>query len=194
METKIEIKSVFGKVLFTYESENAKIKYAVKKAVDEKVDLREANLSDANLSEADLRGANLRGADLSGANLRGANLRGAKLRGANLRGANLRGADLYGANLSDADLRGADLRGANLRGAKNTDTAYMPIFCNWSVSILGDTIQIGCKNKTIEEWDAFFASDEVYSTQRGTEDFKRIYANYVAVREYYKIMNDETIN
>jgi hypothetical protein len=92
MEVKIEIKSIFGDVLFEYSKENNTIRDTIIEAVN--------------------RGANLRGA-----NLRGANLRGANLSGANLRGAYLSGAYLSGANLSDADLSGADLSGANLSGA-----------------------------------------------------------------------------
>ena len=77
MKIKIDIKSVFGNVLFSFEKENNTIKDT----------LEEANLIGANLEYANLEYANL-----EYANLRGANLRGAYLRGANLRGANLRGA------------------------------------------------------------------------------------------------------
>jgi hypothetical protein len=92
MKTKLEIKSVFGKLLFEFKKEDNSIKTTLEQAVQ--------------------NGANLRGANLHGAILRGAGLRGADLRGADLRGANL-----HGAILRDADLRGADLRGAILRGA-----------------------------------------------------------------------------
>jgi len=128
----IEIKSIFGSVLFTTDAET--IKEAVIKAVST---------------------------------------------GANLRGANLRGANLYG-----ADLYGADLRGANIENTR------MPIYCKWSVSYNDkyDTIYIGCKADTIEGWDAFFASDIVYDTPRYTDDFKRIRANYEAVKAYCLIM------
>ena len=111
MKTKIEIKSIYGSVLFSYESENNTLKET----------LLEAIKSGADLSYANLRGADLSYANLSGANLRGADLRGADLSYANLSGANLRGADLRG-----ADLRGADLRGANLRGADyNEGTSFL---------------------------------------------------------------------
>ena len=62
MEVKIEIKSIFGYVLFEYSKENNTIKDTLIKAIK-----RGANL----------RGADLRGADLGGANLGGANLRDA---------------------------------------------------------------------------------------------------------------------
>ena len=70
----LEIKTIFGKVLFTYTNENATIKGALQQAIKEKIDLR-----GANLSGVDLRGADLRGADLMEANLRGADLRGVDL-------------------------------------------------------------------------------------------------------------------
>ena len=127
MEVKIEIKSIFGDVLFEYSKENNTIRDTIIEAVNRGANLRGADLRDANLRDADLSGAYLSDADLSGANLRDANLRGADLSGANLRdadlsganlrGANLRDADLSGANLSDADLSGANLRDADLSGA-----------------------------------------------------------------------------
>jgi len=199
METKIEIKSVFGKVLFTYEKENATIKDAVEQAVKEKAnlssaDLRSADLSSANLSSADLRLADLSSADLSSANLRLADLRfadlssadlsSANLSSANLSSANLRLADLSSANLRLADLRLADLSSANLSSALNKETACIPLFCKWSFSIIGDEIQIGCESKTIKEWDVFFKSDKELSTKRGTDDFKQIEAVYSACKSY----------
>ena len=139
METKvkIQIKSVFGNVLFEYEKENNTIKDTLVEAVKRGADLSGADLrgaylsgaylSGAYLSGADLRGAYLRGAYLRGAYLSGADLSGADLRGAYLSGAYLRGADLSGADLSDADLRDAYLRGAYLRGAK--EVPYIPLAC-----------------------------------------------------------------
>jgi hypothetical protein len=95
---KIEIKSLSGDVLFSYEKENNTVRDTVIQAVD--------------------KGANLEGAYLYGAYLKGANLKGANLKGANLEGANLKGAYLYGANLEGANLKGANLYGAYLYGAK----------------------------------------------------------------------------
>src|SRR5258708_5649270 len=68
----IEIKSVFGKVLYTADADD--LIAALQKAVKDEADLRGADLSVANLSGANLRGANLSGAYLSWANLRGAYL------------------------------------------------------------------------------------------------------------------------
>ena len=90
MKTTIQIKSIFGKLLFEYEKEDNSIKETLIKAI----------LSRADLSRADLSRANLSGADLSWADLSWANLSGA-----NLSGADLSRADLSGADLSRADLK-----------------------------------------------------------------------------------------
>ena len=64
---KIQIKSIWGEVLFEYEKENNTIKDTLIEAIKKGADLRSANLR-----SADLRSADLSGADLSGANLRSA--------------------------------------------------------------------------------------------------------------------------
>ena len=114
MKIRIDIKSIFGNVLFSLEKENNTIKDT----------LVEAYLEGANLRGADLEGADLRGANLRVAYLRDANLRVAYLRDADLRDANLECADLAGANLRDANLRCADLAGANLRDADLAGADY----------------------------------------------------------------------
>jgi len=138
MKIRIDIKSIFGNVLFSLEKENNTIKDTLVEA-----NLRGANLRGANLRGADLRGADLRGAYLRDADLRGADLRGADLRDADLRGAYLRGADLEDADLRGADLRGADLRGANLRGAYlrgayySEHTSFLSYQCPTEGSFIG---------------------------------------------------------
>ena len=79
MKLNIQIKTIFGKVLFELEKEDNSIKKTLIEAVNQ---------------GAYLRGAYLRGADLQDAYLRGADLRGAYLQDAYLRGADLRDADL----------------------------------------------------------------------------------------------------
>ena len=167
---KIEIKSIFGTVLYTHESENNTVKETVEQA-----NLVGANLVGANLHGANLEGANLEGAKLVGANLNGANLNGAKLNGAKLEGANLYGANLYGANLYGANLERANLYGANL-----------PIYQKWSITHSHDykTIYIGCKSNTIEGWDSFFNSTDEFETKRDAPEFKRIQASYESMKAY----------
>ena len=59
---KIQIKSIWGEVLFEYEKEHNTIKDTLIEAIK-----KSANLRSADLSGADLRSADLSGADLSGA-------------------------------------------------------------------------------------------------------------------------------
>ena len=80
MKTKIQIKSIFGKILFEFEKENNTVKNTVIEAINQKVNLRYANLryadlSYANLSSMDLSFANLRFADLSFADLSSVDLK-----------------------------------------------------------------------------------------------------------------------
>jgi len=61
---KIQIKTLFGKLIFEYESENNSIKKTLLEAIKSGADLSNADLSGADLSNADLIRANLSGADL----------------------------------------------------------------------------------------------------------------------------------
>ena len=157
MNTKIEIKSIFGKVLFTYVNENVTIKDAINQAVKEN-----ANLSDANLIGANLRGANLSYANLSYANLSYANL--------------------SDANLSDADLRGANLRGANLSYA-NLSKRYIQISCIGSAKRMTtycfdeDVIWCGCFKGSLQEFEV-----KVNETHKNNEMYLKEYLgaiNYI---------------
>ena len=154
MKIKIEIKSVFGKVLFALEKENNTIKDTIEEAVRNNVNLEYANLINANLEYANLRNANLENA-----------------------------------NLENANLEYANLEDANLEDAKNKETAILPIFCKHIYGIKGDLIKIGCVEKTIEQWDVWFDSEEEYSTSRNTKDFKQIQAVYNALKAYYLTLN-----
>ena len=172
-----------------------------------RADLKGADLKGADLTGADLTGANLTGAnltdailtraDLTFANLKEARLIDSDLAFANLTGAILTSADLTFANLKEANLKGAnlidsDLALANLTGAILIDSdlkgVSISVFCKWALSYKNDLIRIGCKEKTIEDWDSFFESNRIYKTKRDTEDFKRIRANYEALKTYLNIM------
>lgn len=52
-------------------------------------------------------------------------------------------------------------------------------------------IKIGCKlEKTIEEWDLWFASSEEFYIRRGTKEFAMIHANYLAMKAYATFLKD----
>jgi len=166
---KIQIKNRYcGSILFEYESENNTIKETLIQGVKANANLVNANLENANLANANLVNANLENANLANANLANANLENANLANANLENANLANANLVNANLVNAKLT---------------------IFAKWSISIIDNKIiKIGCKQKTIEEWDLWFSGIEEYSTKRGTDDFKRIYAAYLAHKIYIQTL------
>ena len=138
MKIRIDIKSIFGNVLFSFEKKNNTIKDTLEEA-----NLKCANLAGAVLAGADLKDANLKYANLVGADLKYANLRGADLGFSNLKCANLAGADLKDANLKYANLVGADLKDANLVGAdlKGVDysehTSFLSYQCPTEGSFIG---------------------------------------------------------
>ena len=115
MEVKIEIKSIFGNVLFEYSKENNTIKDTVEEAVRRGISLNRASLD---------------GASLDGASLNGASLDGASLNGASLYGASLNRASLYGASLNRASLNRASLYGA-------LDIPYIPLNCPSDGAFIG---------------------------------------------------------
>ena len=127
---KIQIKSIWGGILFEYEKENNTIKDTLEEAVKQGANLNRASLDGANLNRANLDGASLYGASLNRANLDGANLYGANLNRANLNRANLDGANLDGANLYGANLYGASLYGA-------TNIPFIPYACPSDGAFIG---------------------------------------------------------
>lgn len=83
---------------------------------------------------------------------------------------------------------------ANLHSA-DLSSAFITPHSKWLTGIKNNLIKIGCKEKTIEEWDLWFAGDEVFSTKRGTKEFAKIQANYLAVKAYVMFMKDfENLN
>ena len=116
----------------------------------------------------------------------------ANLRDANLRDANLRDANLHEANLRDANLHAANLSDTNLRDAK-----HVTMHSRWEVSFTESpslVVHIGCKTKSIAEWDAIFerigesmniALSMFESPELGSnDDARKIRANYMAIRAY----------
>jgi hypothetical protein len=162
---KIQIKHRFNSsILFEHECENNTIKETLIQGIK--------------------TGANLRNANLENAYLENANLENAYLENANLRNAYLKNANLENANLRNAYLQNANLQNANLQFAE------LPIFARWSFSIKNNQIiKIGCKEKTISEWDLWFASTEEFDTTRGTPEFKKIQAMYLAHKAYLTHLN-----
>ena len=176
---KITIKNIFENVLFEHTCENNTLLKTLKEALKEDIDLKYVNLSGVKWSNTDLSGADLSGTDLNGADLRYTDLSGA----------DLSNTDLSGADLDGTDLSGAKLRYAKLIGSDTTNTR-LPIYSKWDFSIENDSLNIGCKTKTFSEWKEWFEkSEEEFSTERNTEDFKRIQAMFYAYEAYFNFLN-----
>ena len=133
MKIRIDIKSIFGDVLFSFEKENNTIKDTLVEAYLKGAYLKGANLKGANLKYANLRNANLRNANLEYAILRNANLEYANLEDAILRNDNLEYANLEYANLKGAYLKGADLEGADY----SEYTSFLAYQCPIEGSFIG---------------------------------------------------------
>lgn len=56
--------------------------------------------------------------------------------------------------------------------------------CRWSVYATHIGVKIGCKEKTIKEWDDWFASNNVFETRRDSEQFKYIRACYESAKAF----------
>jgi hypothetical protein len=61
--------------------------------------------------------------------------------------------------------------------------------CKWSHGITNNKISIGCKTKSIEEWEVFFNSNEEFQTKRDTKEFKQIQAVFEAYKAYLTFLN-----
>ena len=132
---KIQIKNIFGIVLYEYEKENNTIRDTLEEAVKNKANLEGAHLYRANLEGTHLEGANLKNACLYRANLEGANLKSANLEGAHLESANFKGADFEGADFEGAHLEEANIYRAYLKGANSIP--YIPLACPSDGAFIG---------------------------------------------------------
>ena len=187
MKTKIQIKTVFGKLLFEFEKEDNSIKETLIEAVRRGAYLQGADLQGADLQGAYLQGANLRGAYLQGANLHGADLQGANLRGADLQGADLQGADLQGANLRGAYLQGAYLQGANLQGANlhgikiKKAIVFSGLYKYVVIPFISEDdekyVKMGCLTRKLSEWESdFWNNDNEFPNDNSEKSNLRLFA------------------
>ena len=174
---KIEIKTLFGSVLFEYDCEENTILKTLIKAVEGKKDL----------TGADLTGANLRGADLGGAYLGGAYLTGANLTGAYLTGAYLRGADLTGAYLRGADLR----ENEKIQKAAVFSGLYNYIVIPYITETGEKRVKMGCHNRTLVEWETDFWNNTSEFPNDGSEKSMFRVMAFETAKKWFKIVSPE---
>jgi len=130
------------------------------------------------------------GGDFLGGDFLGGDFRGGNFRGGNFRGGNFLGGDFLGGNFLGGNFLGGDFCGGNFRGGNFLGGTMMP-HNKWRCGVESNgLIRIGCKVKSMQEWDSWFAGNETFSTPRGTKEFAKIQANYLAVKTYVIFLED----
>jgi hypothetical protein len=152
---KIQIKSIFGDVIFEYEKENNTIKDTLEKAI----------ISGANLSWVNLSGANISGVNLSNSNLYRANLYGVNLSNSNLYKANLSSANLSNANISWAELNDKKIISISRIGSRNGMTVY---------DFDNDIIWCGCFKGSLDDFE-----NRVNETHKNNTQYLKEYLGFI---------------
>jgi uncharacterized protein YjbI with pentapeptide repeats len=161
MKTKIEIKSIWGKLLFEFEKENNTVKDTVIEAVK-------------------------MGADLTGADLRGADLTDADLTDADLTGADLRGADLTG-----ADLTGADGNKIKIKRAIVFSGLYKYVVIPFISEGNEKYVKMGCFTRKLSEWESDFWNNDNEFPNNGSEKSNlRLFA-FETAKKWFEIIKED---
>ena len=165
---KIEIKTIYGSLLFEFEKENNSVRDTVIEAVK---------------NSAYLRGADLRGADFTGADLTGADLRGADLTGADLRGAYLRGVDLTGAYL-----RGADGESIKIKRAIIFTGLYTYVVIPFISEDDIKYVKMGCFTRKLSDWESdFWNNDNEFPNDGSEKSNLRLFA-FETAKKWFEVV------
>jgi hypothetical protein len=134
----------------------------------------------------EFRGGYFRGGEFLGGYFLGGEFLGGYFLGGEFRGGYFLGGEFRGGEFRGGEFRGGYFLGGEFLGGYFRGGVMMPL-CKWVYGFTHDgKIKIGCKEKTLEDWEAWFDSDKTYSTPRGTEEFKKIRACFEAAKAYLK--------
>lgn len=172
MEITIQLKTIYGKIIFEYKKENNSIFETIKEYIRQELEngKHSADLRYAYLRNAYLPHINLNSADLSHSDLSSADLRYSDLSHVNLSYSDLSHSDLRYSNLSYSDLSSADLSYAYL------DKRYIQISCIGSSKGMttycfdDDFIWCGCFKGTLEGFEK-----ECKSTHKNNPQYLKEY-------------------
>jgi len=129
-------------------------------------------------------GGEFRGGEFLGGYFLGGEFLGGEFLGGYFLGGYFRGGYFRGGEFLGGEFLGGEFLGGYFRGGYFLGGIMMPL-CKWVYGFDNEgKIKIGCKSKSLEEWQKWFDSDEEYSTKRGTEDFKKIRACFEAAKAY----------
>ena len=155
---KIEIKTIYGSLLFEFEKENNSVRDTVIEAVK---------------NSAYLRGAYLRGADLRGAYLRGAYLTGAYLRGVDLTGAYLRGADGESIKIKRAIIFTGLYTYVVIPFISEDDIKY---------------VKMGCFTRKLSDWESdFWNNDNEFPNDGSEKSNLRLFA-FETAKKWFEVV------
>jgi len=147
-------------------------------------DFRSGNFLGGDFLGGNFLGGNFFGGDFSGGDFRGGDFRSGNFRSGNFLGGNFLGGDFLGGNFLGGNFLGGNFFGGDFSGGDFRGGLMMPS-CKWVYGITPKgKIKIGCKEKTVKEWDIWFKSSETYSTERNTVAFKKIKACYKIAKIY----------
>jgi len=109
--------------------------------------------------------------------------RGGEWQGGEWRGGVWQGGVWQGGVWQGGEWQGGEWQGGEWQGGLSTcRSKYIPLLLD------NGNIKIGCKEKSIKEWDKWFKGKEEFSTPRGTLEFKMIFAHYKAMKAYVEEM------
>jgi hypothetical protein len=139
--------------------------------------------------DGEFRDGEFFGGEFLGGAFLGGYFRGGEFRGGEFRGGEFRGGEFLGGYFLGGEFLGGEFRGGEFLGGTRAPQ------CKWIYGLTPDgKIKIGCKEKTIEEWDQWFNSTHEYSTPRSSVEFTKIKACYEATKAYLAVFSIEDFN
>ena len=218
----INIKTILGTTLFSYDDETTDLASAINQAVKDGVDFSYADFYRKDVSGSNFRGANLFGANFREAtamtcNFREANLNDssfdncvasesdfyeARLRMVRFTNAKLDRANFGYADLSKSDLLGADLYKSTLCGANLSDAINIPYIPTWLpedsfigwVKVIGEEESYIVKIKILNNSQRFRATGDICRCDKAlTLEIQDLDGNKLDIDEIEYIDKESTL-
>lgn len=79
--------------------------------------------------------------------------------------------------------------GQTVEGSQWVTKIIKSFNCKWLFYIKKESLNIGCKEKTWDEWEIWFSGNEEFSTKRGTKEFDLIQNGYECAKQFRKIFD-----
>jgi len=66
----------------------------------------------------------------------------------------------------------------DIRGNQDVGAIILNLYCKWNIIVFKDLIKIGCKEKSVKEWDIFFKENKSYETDNTSNEYSKIKVAY----------------